>query len=583
MILQSLRDLALREHLLELPDFEPKEVAWVITVGDGGEFLGLSNTVAEAEPKGKPRRKKMLIPRQSGRTSGREAEFLVDKSEYVLGVEPNNGRDSEELEKRRALFAAQVAAAAEATRAASLVAVRDFLASPEEMQKCVAELGTNYKSNDLFAFSHADANGSPVHLDPAARQFWSEQRRPRASEVQQCLVCGDLRARVDKHPSIKRVPGGSTSGVALISFNAEAFESLGLQRNENAPVCRDCADAYTTALNRCLDNAYPSPVEEGKVLGRRNIRLSENTAAVFWGEKEGDLADLFADMLEGRNQDAVRALFGSPYKGRPLTLDSSRFFALILSGGQGRAILRGTHVGTVAETAENLRKYFEEIDISPPRPAPLNRLLASVALIGDLENLPPDLAGLFFVAAISGAKFPRWLLTAALNRARAERKMPVPRERAALIKAFLTRNLRKEIKVALDKDSPEPGYRLGRLFAVLENLQGRAIRNPSATITDRFYGAASTRPQSVFVRLLHMAQHHAGKLDGGVFHQRLIAEILSGVPAIPATLNLEQQGLFALGYYHQRQALWAKKENQQASPASRTVETEEENHAERES
>ena len=100
MILQSLRDLALREHLLELPDFEPKEVAWVITVGDGGEFLGLSNTVAEAEPKGKPRRKKMLIPRQSGRTSGREAEFLVDKSEYVLGVEPNNGRDSEELEKR---------------------------------------------------------------------------------------------------------------------------------------------------------------------------------------------------------------------------------------------------------------------------------------------------------------------------------------------------------------------------------------------------------------------------------------------------------------------------------------------------
>jgi CRISPR-associated protein Csd1 len=559
MILQSLKDLALREQLLAQPGFQPKEVAWVITLDEGGSFLGLTSTVTGGGGKIKPRAKKMLIPRQSGRTSGAEAEFLVDKSEYVLGIEPDNKRDRADLEERRELFATKVRTAAEKTGDPGLAAVCKFLSSRDEVSRCVGKLGAEYKSNDLFAFSLAGAGGVPVHLSMAATQYWAEGRKLQEGGYQQCLVCGAEAPPVEKHPPI-RVPGGSTSGVALVSFNSDAFESLGLERNGNASVCRDCAEAYTTALNRCLDNAYPSPVEEGRILGRRNLRLSQDTTAVFWGEKDGELLDLFAAILDGSDQDAVRALFGSPYHGRPLTIDSSGFYALILSGAQGRATLRGTHLGTVEAVAGNLRRYFDELAVSPSGPLPLWRLLRSLVLSGDLENLPPGLAGSFFLCAISGAVFPRWLFTAALSRARAEGERPVPYERAALIKAFLNRNLRKEITVALSKDNTDPGYRLGRLFAVLENLQGRAIKNASATITDRFYGAASTRPQSVFVRLLHMAQHHAAKLDGGIFHQRLIAEILSAVPAIPATLSLEQQGMFAVGYYHQREDLWKKRD-----------------------
>jgi CRISPR-associated protein Csd1 len=382
-------------------------------------------------------------------------------------------------------------------------------------------------------------------------------RRKNDEDATQCIICGSKSAPVDKHPGVK-IPGGTTSGVALVSFNSDAFESYGLLRNENAPVCRDCADAYTTALSRLLSDRYPDPRHDGATLPRRFVRLSTDTTAVFWSDEEASVLDLLTNFFEAPRAEAVTALFESAYKGHAPAAVSNRFYCLILTGAQGRAIVRGMHTGTVAQVEANIRSYFRSVDIGSEQPLPLRPLMQSLVLQGKLENLAPGLVTDVFLAIVFGLRFPRTLLANAVGRCRAERK--VTRERAALLRVYLIRNHNMEVNVSLDTDNLRVGYRLGRLMAVLERVQAAAQNNPNKTIVDRYYGAASTRPATVFPRLVALAQHHLAKLTGGLqfFYQSRLGEVIDGIAALPPTLSLEEQGLFALGYYHQRQEFFKK-------------------------
>jgi CRISPR-associated protein Csd1 len=235
---------------------------------------------------------------------------------------------------------------------------------------------------------------------------------------------------------------------------------------------------------------------------------------------------------------------------------------MILSGAQGRAILRGMHTGTVAQVEDNLRAWFESIDIGSQQPLPLWRLMASTALQGKRENLPPGFTAEVFEAIIFGWRLPQSLLARAVARCVAERS--VTRERAALVRGYLTRNKPEwSISVGLDRNNTDAGYRLGRLLAALERAQAQAQNNPNKTIVDRYYGSASTRPAVVFPGLLALAQHHLAKLPDGseAYFQKLLGEIIDGLVApMPSTLRLEEQGQFAIGYYQQRQEFFRKKE-----------------------
>jgi CRISPR-associated protein Csd1 len=553
MILASLRDLAVREHLLTNPDYEPKAVAWVIQVGEGGEFLGL---VQAGEGK------RFSIPRRTGRTSAASPDFLVDKSEYVLGVcrqeQLPKPRKPTDLAKRSGLFRAAVAAAYDSTGLAPLKAVIDFLSDREERERCAAAAeAEGYKNNDLFAFRY---QGGLVHDIPEVQAYFSSWRGSSTEPGVQCLVCGRTRAPVDKHPGV-RVPGGTTSGIALVSFNSDAFESFGLSRNDNAPVCRECADAYTTALNRCLDPKYVD--QAGNVLSRRSVRLCPDTAAVYWAEGDAPVVDLFSSLLDAPTEEVVKHLFLAPQEGREPAEVGARFYCLLISGGQGRATLRGLHTQTLGAAERNVREYFRALDIGQDSPFPLWVLLRSLALQGKTDNLSPNLASDFFLAVLFGRPFPRTLLSVAVARCRAERK--VSRERAALLRACLIRNYKMEVTVSLDMENMEPGYRLGRLLAVLERLQADAQNKPNKTIVDRFYGAASTRPATVFPSLIRLAQHHVAKLQSAGYHQKRLGEVLDGIAAFPATLRLDEQGLFALGYYHQRQEFFRPRETEPQS------------------
>lgn len=560
MILASLCDLARRESLLRNPDYEPKPVAWIIAVNEGGGFVNVIPTSGGDEGK-KPRPKVFSIPRRVGKTSGAVADFLVDKSEYILGVEPDQKRSASDLAARLELFRQSVRDAQQSPPIPALAAVSAFLASDEERGRAVERISADgYKSNDLFAFEY---EGKLIHELPEVQAYFSRfRRRPKQAKGKvkgaQCLICGSIAAPVEKHPVVK-IPGGTTSGIALVSFNSDAFESYGLSRNENAPVCRDCADAYTTAVNRLLSDRYPSPQNPGEFLPRRFVRLSPNTTAIFWTDEETPLLDLFAS-FDAPRVESVAALFASPHKGRAPGDAKGRFYCVILSGGQGRATVRSTHVGTVAQVEQNLRAYFDSIDIGSEQPLPLMLLVRSLVLQGKLENLAPGLVADLFMAIVFGGAFSRTLLASAVGRCRAERK--VTRERAAILRAYLKRNRQWEVSVGLDTDNTDAGYRLGRLIAILERLQGAAQNNPNKTIVDRYYGAASTRPATVFPRLIAMAQHHLAKLTGGLqfFYQSRLSEVLGGIAVFPPVLNMEEQGLFALGYYHQRQDFFKKTE-----------------------
>jgi len=600
MILKELADLARREGLVDDPDFEPKPVRWVVEIGNGGKFLGVIPTEAP-DAKGRLRPKVFQVPRSPVRTSGSAANFLVDKAEYALGFDPDdNPRKRGKLAQHRALFIEYVEAGlAMAPGDPGLTALVGYLRDDEAVNKAIGEISKQAAANDLIAFHFSDgAESAMVHDRDAARAAWKALRHPTAPpalDLAECLVCGRPSTPVDVHPQVKRIPGGSTSGIALVSANAAAFESLGLSGDESAPVCRPCADAYGTALNRLFHPQYTSPA--GETLPRRTFRLSDDTAVIYWasGADEHKFVDEFGD-LDFADAAKAGALFEAVHAGKDaLIKNPAPFFALIVTGGQGRATLRGYYQSTIGEVATHLRGYFTDIEIvrrfeNSPRWPALSWLVRSLAAQGKLENVDPDLAGRLFLAILDGSPFPAAVLAKAVARIRSEREDPNrgqvkhSRERLALIRATLNRQLRskgdyriksliqKEVSVVLDPGCTNDAYCLGRLFAVLEKLQGDAIGNPGASIADRFYGAASATPASVFAPLLRKAQHHLAKLEGA-YYPRLIQEILDLLPAepFPTTMALEEQGLFALGYYHQKADLWRPKPKTQDAPATAAI------------
>ena len=584
MIIQELKQLAEREHLLADEGYGPQKIHYLISIDREGRFLGMTSTLEPApDGKGKPRPKAFSVPSPLGRrTSGAMANFLYDKADYVFGV---GGDDARKNAERKQLFRDAVGDACAATGDEGLRAVARFLAKVDAGE--VIPGLADAPDGAVFSFVDFDDPGSLLSSRPAVRDYWISKRGGGSGEEEgECIVCGSKSAIVRNHPEIKNVPGGNPAGVALVSFNNPAGWSFGFsdeERHRNAPFCRTCADAYTRALNRLLapEPGFQNPLDSTTTLPVQNYRLSSDTIAVFWSTGS-DFASRFTKALHG-DIEAVRALFDSPYTGREAAIDADRFFAVILSGAQGRAILRSALQSTVAETKAHLRRHFDDLALvsqsaKEPEFYGLRDIAASLKPPGKTSSVAPSLPQQLFEAAILGRPYPHAHLDAALRRLRSGD--PFTRPRLSIIKAVLNRKKRvfgthyKELTMALDTDNTDPGYRLGRLFAVLERLQGDAINSPNATIVDRYYGSASATPAVVFPRLLGLAQHHASKSARGGFFQKLIEEISWGIDpvnAFPSTLSLEQQGLFALGYYHQRADLWRKKEPPAApEPASQS-------------
>ncbi len=608
MILQALHQLAVREGLLRNPDYEPKPVAWLIRVNREGRLLGIEGThtpVEDARTKQLRSLPKMYsVPRQPVRTSGDRAFFLVDKAEYVLGIDPVGNRSASKLEKRAQLFRKEVAACAEATGDEGVLAVLKFL--DELGSQGPIALDDETRGNDLFAFVYSPDVDLLVSNRPVVREFWSAQRASSAEEtgaLVRCLITGALTDPGGQQVMLKRLPGASTSGVPLVSFNASAFESQGWKGNENAPISRHAAESYGTALNRLLHPAWPAPSDPALTLPRWNTRLAEDTVACFWATTTS--GDDLASSLHGIfNADPlqVSATYQSVWRGRAVGLDdTSGFYALVLTGTQGRAIVRDWGKTTVVEANRNLADYFSDLAIvrNTPKPQKTERppalplratLLPSLAVRGETKRLPKELATRFFLAALMGNPFPQGILARAVDRTKAEmgRHGWVDLERrdarAALIKATLNRARRKvvqlgakatrqEVQFDMDPTNRNQGYVLGRLLAVIEHIQEEAIPGVNASVVDRYFSGAASTPRAVFPHIEKNAISHLRKIrrsdsDRYRFLENELTRLHTGFNpdegGYPLRLNLQDQGLFILGYHQMRHWLWMSKDDRRA-------------------
>jgi CRISPR-associated protein Csd1 len=563
-------------------------VPWIIVLDEDGSYLGLRDTYQEVPlpegKKGKPKRLAGMfkIPRRLGRTSKAVPDFLVDKSEYVLGIEPDGKRSAEDLRIRRHLFADLLREASAGAPSSAGNAVVAFLSNDEERRRCAVELDEGgYAGNDLFTFR---VGVDLLHEDEALCAWWVNRARGRETlDVQrQCLLCGREGTVVDKHDALQ-IAGCVTSGVSLVTFNSAAFEKYGLERNDNAPLCRECMTAYVEGLRSLLSSRSISPRTGRSLTG--NVRLTGDTTAVFWANIPDELVDTLSELMYSPQK--VRDLLNSPQRGQRSGGSAERFFCLVVSGAQGRAMLRSMHTGTLAALEKNLGAYFDAIQLEGDRgePKPLGFLLRSLVLQGKLDRLPPRLAGEVFLGILFGGKLPRLVLSAAVQRNRAEQK--VSSERAALLQLYFASQKQKEVpQMSLDTESNDAPYRLGRLLSAYEQLQYLAheARSPgrklNRTLVDRYYGAASTRPGVVFAQLAGLSKSHVGILRRyRTAPDKDITEICDGFDGIsfPSMLTLEEQGRFALGYYHQRQFFFrgkSKDDNESTTEETSTTEGE---------
>ncbi len=561
MILQALCDYYERKPDLPRLGFETKAIPFVIEINTAGELVQIEDT-RTLDGKKKIARN-FVVPQGVKKTSGIAANLLWDNTEYVLGV--SNADKSDRVRGQHAAFQAKLDALAGKTDDAGLVAVRTFLQRPDKAKLEAEPLWAEIlEINPVMTFR---LNGdSELVCQRQGIRVVLENTSADTDEIT-CLISGETDGFERLHTSIKGVWGAQSSGANIVSFNKDAFNSFGKEQGANAPVGKRTAFAYTTALNYLLSKESTQRIQVG------------DASTVFWSEKHTDLEDSFADLFDESPKDdpakqirAIEALFKAPQTGALSDEGGhTRFYVLGLAPNAARISVRFWQVGTVVEMSARIRQHFEDLQVihaSFEKPyLSLFRLLVAVATQGKSENIPPNLAGEFMRAILAGLPYPQTLLQATVRRIRAEREVSYPR--AALIKASLNRQARcsspqeKEIAVSLDDSNTNPGYRIGRLFAALEKIQEDASPGLNATIRDRYYGAVSSTPVTVFANLMKLKNHHLAKMEEGRkrYFEKLIGQIMSDINDFPAHLSLADQGRFAIGYYHQRQAFFTKSES----------------------
>jgi CRISPR-associated protein Csd1 len=547
MLLQRLREYSARLPDLGPPLYKRTPVRYQIELDREGRFLGLVPLTGDPGRRG-DRGMPLMAPTRV-RSSAIKPILFADNGEYTLG----RARDPEKQARVDACHAAYrelVRRCAEATGEPDALAVDWFY---EHTNLASLELPADFDPSGTITFSVEGRR--PIDL-PAVQAFWAaeagvpEEADPAA--LAQCLICGQARPPVERLQfKIKGIPGGQTSGTSLISANADAFESYGLSASLVSPVCQECSERFSKALNALL--AGPAT----------HLRLPP-LAYAFWTREPVDFD--WAAFFTQPDPGAVGELLRAAQTGRfsALGLDTTPFYAVALSASGGRAVVRDWLDTTAAGAAARLARYFRlqrlvDRDSSEPRFFSLRALAGATQRERDTGEPAPIVPQALARLALAGGPLPTQLLALVLGRLRAGD--PVTPARAALVKMVLLSqqpDFEEDEMVTLDPDQTHPAYLCGRLFAILDRIQQIAI-GPNATIVDRFFGTASSAPATVFGRLVRGAQPHLGKLrktrpGAHVALERRLEEVMQDLPGFPATLTLKEQGLFVLGYYHERAA-----------------------------
>lgn len=553
------------------------KVTYALDIDMEGRLLGVISLKQEEE-RGKKKvwvSRPMEVPEMIARSSGVSANFLCDNSKYLLGIDMDGSG-------KRVLDCFQAAKEKHETilehvESEAAVAVKNFFKNWNPVKA---------KENPelLEKWEDITAGGNLIfyvetqyaHEDLEIRNAWEKSLQATGNETQEiCLVTGNRTEISRIHTVIRGVQGAQSSGAAVVSFNAPSFESYGKEQSFNAPVGKYAMFAYTTALNYLLAQ-------------KKYVFMLGDTTILFWAEDgEAIYQDLFMQSMEPTedNQEVLRGIFSNLQDGKGIDVDGiqinpeQRFFILGLAPNAARLSVRffyQNHFGTILS---NIKKHYEQMKIVRPAwdkiefPGVWRVLFETVNQKSKEKKPQPNMAASVFESVLSGKKYPESLYSNVMIRIRAEQGR-ITRGRAAIIKACLIRNRGKQWTkegsfVGLNEQCQDVAYVLGREFAVLEAIQEDANPGINSTIKDRYFNSACAAPASVFPILLKLKNSHIRKLETGkrIFYEKMLTGLQGMVEveneqftAFPRRLSLEEQGMFILGYYHQVQKRFEKKE-----------------------
>ncbi len=414
-------------------------------------------------------------------------------------------------------------------------------------------------------------------LNEIVRNYELEQKRLLSINTKKCSICGNKNYPVEDipHGMIKRVPDGQQSGCALVSYNNDAFESYRLKGNYNSSICTHCATAYVEAMNWLLSSGSLFTDEKGKkrfiYTNRKNF--GKDTAMAFWTKNLNNVKEI--DWLEEPKSGDIITLINTIKRGNKTTsktLNTDYFYAFTLSGAAARIAIRDWIEISVDNLRKNIAAWFQDIGILSNNRlhySPLYFLASACKNKNESNDFSVSrIASMLWNCAMKNSIPPLLVISMILNRIRKEQGIVTP-ERAALIKLAINRNFKTggiKIMEKLDEKSSNNAYIAGRIFAVLESIQWHALGETNAGIRERHFSSASTTPSTAFGRLFKMSQHHLTKLKGekpglAVNLDKQIQKLMAKTDSFPTIFSLEEQGIFVIGYYHQKEALFHKEKN----------------------
>ena len=621
MILQSLYNyyqILLKDDSLDIapPGYSAANVSFALNLSSTGELLDIfpfTTKYFDGKKERERNYRRMIVPEQVKRSSGIAANFLCDNAAYVLGISDKEAKDTLYAQKRFEAFRelnTEILAKANNAVARAVVA---FLQKHDPQTACQHPVIARHLEalleggNIIF-----QVKGQNVLDDPEIRSVWEEYKFGQEAVKMQCLVTGEIEPIARLHPSIQGVRDANPTGASLVGFNERAYESYNRMKGQglNSPVSQRVASGYGVALNYLLSNQNPN----------RKIYLGDTTV-VYWAESENkSYASAFAalinpEFLEGESvedqsarKEAEKKMGETAEKVQKVQAlditklrvgldDSTRFYVLGLASNAARLAVRFFLTEPFGVFAERIMQHYEDLKIEkefanqPDYLSPYRILAECVSpkvtrRDDEVKSSWSLLGGALIRSILMGAPYPEGLYTAILNRIRHDsdeekRNIKINYVRAAYIKAHLLRKYRRQdqnpyqeaLNMSLNESFNHPAYVLGRLFAVLERAQREAIgQNINATIKDRYFTSACATPASVFPTLLRLAHHWTAKAEYGGVSDRKIQDLLDMLEAepFPSRLTLDEQGIFVLGYYHQRAAFYSKN----GEKAEETTETE---------
>ncbi len=596
MILNRLYDLALRKQLLDDPAFETQPVPYHVVLDEGGKFLGITehrgeNVTIKKTKKGEAvkrtldRGRAQSVPRPHGNTASQGfARFFVDTLPRVLPVVVEE-IDRAKIERSRNTFWAQIATAAVASNDTALQCVQAFGKRLSEDETLAGEIRAaleekNAENNDRVTFEYHPDGGPNILARPGVRKWYADFFTKFTATKQKdgrsgfCTLTGRLGPLPASHPmKLSGIPGGLPTGVSLVSFDKAAFQHYGLDGAENAAIGYEGADGYARAFQWLRGNK-----DHHLVIG--------GTLFLFWTKQDSETDFIMA--LDRAEPEQVKNLLERLTKGQhgDAIEDPDEFYLLAVSGNSARAIIREYLERPLGQVRSAIGGWFKDLRIAdssrehqgqPNAAFPMWMLASATAF--DSEGVAPDTHSRLMRAALTGRSLPDSILAACLGRLRAEGSEGFRTARLGLIKLCLNRNQFPEgepMNETLDADATHKAYLYGRLLRIFEEIQYAALGDVNANVVDKFYSTFSAAPALVFARLYSNAQNHLRKLRSenpgtAVNLDKRLADVSSKLPASPpsGTLSLQDQGRFALGYYHQKARTFAEIAERRAEKAAK--------------